>query len=186
MRSDDRRRLHKFNVAFWDATFFNHALPETDRTKAVDDLVRLIGRKRSGKRTGGKADRTEASAIRRQRLAKLAPLARVVHECLSYQPEGETGLARLSRTRLLDELHNWLWTDAERYDPPEGVSVEAIANDHELWPPVIKRNGKVVKRYKTRTPSRRAFRDLFRNKSVDNILIADGDPAPAEGAPTAR
>lgn len=173
MKTRDRLRVRKRNVSYFDAVL-NDALPRKER-------ITLLSRLYSGMASGGKADRTQASVIRRDRLAKLAPLARAVHEALSYEPDGEKGLVKLSRTRLLDELHKWLWTDAERYDPPEGVSVDAIANDPELWPPVVKRSGKIVKRYKAWTPDRRTFRDVFRDMDIGDILNADADPAPAKG-----
>ncbi|GIK48296.1 MAG: hypothetical protein KJZ75_11965 [Hyphomonadaceae bacterium] len=122
--------------------------------------------------SGGKADRSAASAIRRRRLTQLAPLAREIHEVLTHVPDDEKRLTRCSRTRLIDELRAWLWEDADRWEPPEGVSVEAIAGARELWPHGV--------------PQRRTFRDLFRRMSIDDILNADGDPAPAKGIQRTR
>ena len=176
MKTRDRHRIRKRNVAWLDA-LLNDGLPRGER---ITLAMRLL----SGMRTGGKSDRSASSAIRQRRLAALAPLARVIHEVLSYVPDGEKNLVPLSRTRLIDELHKWLWVDTDTYETPEGLSVEAIANDHDLWSPTMVRSGKTVKRYKNWTPSRRAFRDLFRGMSIDDILHAD--PAPAKATPRAR
>jgi hypothetical protein len=123
-----------------------------------------------GRLTGGAADRSTAQEVRRRRLRALAPLARELHEALSYEPEGER-VKKLTRTGLIDRLREWLWIETDPDEPAEGVSVEAIAEDVTLW---------------AEPPGRRAFRDLFRGMSIEEILDADRGPAPASPARQCR